>query len=160
MRWAGHVARVWREAKSTQDFQRETWEKKYLETPQHRRQEIVTREAQCTYNVTLRDVRVTTVAVGNNKKVFLFWVCVSGLRYPACKCSCAMLSSVACPALQYLSTLSHKSCDFWKVKYYWTQSDLIFSTTFVWNISHSKTNRARYDQKRISVGMYSAGYYC
>ena len=30
---------------------------------------------------------------------------------------------------------------------------LIFSATFVWNISHSKSNRARYNQKRISVFM-------
>ena len=36
---------------------------------------------------------------------------------------------------------------------------LIFSTTFVWNISHSKENWARYDQKCILVFMYSTGYY-
>ena len=27
------------------------------------------------------------------------------------QCACAILSSVACPALQYFSTLSHKQCD-------------------------------------------------
>jgi hypothetical protein len=32
---------------------------------------------------------------------------------------------------------------------------LIFSTTFVWNISHSKKKRARYDKKCILVFMYS-----
>jgi hypothetical protein len=37
---------------------------------------------------------------------------------------------------------------------------LIFSTTFVWNISHSKKNSARYDQKCVSVFMKSTGYYC
>ena len=35
---------------------------------------------------------------------------------------------------------------------------LIFCTTFVWNISHSKENWARYDQKCVSVYMYSTGY--
>jgi len=38
------------------------------------------------------------------------YVCVCSLRYPAC----AILSSVACPVLQYFSTLSHKKYDFRK----------------------------------------------
>ena len=37
---------------------------------------------------------------------------------------------------------------------------LIFSTTFVWNISHCKKKWARYGHKCISVFMYSAGYPC
>jgi hypothetical protein len=37
---------------------------------------------------------------------------------------------------------------------------LIFSTTFVWNISHSKKNWARYYQKCISAIMQSAWYSC
>ena len=35
---------------------------------------------------------------------------------------------------------------------------LIFCTTFVWNISHSEKNWARYDQKCTSVFMYSTSY--
>ena len=46
-----------------------------------------------------------------------------------------ILSSVACPALQYFSTLSHKQHDFFlggeSLK---TNCVLIFSTTFIWNI--------------------------
>jgi hypothetical protein len=41
------------------------------------------------------------------------------------QCACAILSSVACLALKYLSTLAHKFQDFRK-KDYWTHS-----TTFV-----------------------------
>ena len=36
---------------------------------------------------------------------------------------------------------------------------LISSATFVWNISHSKKNWARYDQKRLVVFMYSTRYF-
>jgi hypothetical protein len=36
---------------------------------------------------------------------------------------------------------------------------LIFSTTFVWNTSHSKKNWARLDQKRVLVFIYSACYW-
>ena len=35
-----------------------------------------------------------------------------------------------------------------------------FSTTFVWNISHSKKNWARCDRKCILVFMWSTGYCC
>jgi len=37
---------------------------------------------------------------------------------------------------------------------------LVFSTDFVWNISHSKKNLARYDQNCISVCMLSSRYSC
>ena len=36
---------------------------------------------QCTYNVTLRRVRATIVAV-ENSKYYIFWECVCSLRYP------------------------------------------------------------------------------
>ena len=42
-----------------------------------------------------------------------------------------ILSSVACPAVQYFSTLSHKWHDFRKKKYWNLKCILIFSTTFV-----------------------------
>ena len=37
---------------------------------------------------------------------------------------------------------------------------LIFSTTLVWNISHSKKKWVRYDKKCISVFVWSTGYSC
>jgi hypothetical protein len=41
-------------------------------------------DRQCTYNVTSRCVRVTTVAVKSNK-YYIVWVCVCSLSYPTCK---------------------------------------------------------------------------
>ena len=61
---------------------------------------------ETTYNVTLRRVRVITVAV-EEQYYYLFWVCVC---LP--QCACAMLSSVACQSVQYFSTLYHKRHDF------------------------------------------------
>jgi hypothetical protein len=43
----------------------------------------VKQERQCMYNVTLRRVHVTTVAV--EKQYYIFRVCVCSLSYPACK---------------------------------------------------------------------------
>jgi aminoglycoside phosphotransferase len=55
-----------------------------------------------------------------------------------------ILSGVACPDVTYSSTLSHKWCDFRKKVTEHKMCDLILSTTFVRNTSHSKKNRVRY----------------
>jgi len=68
------------------------------------------------------------------------------------QCACALLSPVACPALLYFSTLSHKRHDFRKKKVIEYKIDvLIFSTAFVRNISHTLNKWARYDKKCILV---------
>jgi predicted transcriptional regulator len=51
----------------------------------------------------------------------------------------------------YFSTLSHKRHDFRKKDTEYKMCDLVLSTSYVWNNSHSKKNWARYDQKCISV---------
>ena len=77
------------------------------------------------------------------------------------QCACALLSSVARPAVQYFSKLSHKRRVFRKKKIIeHKMCVMIFCTTFVRNISHSNTNWARCDQKRTSVFTYGARYYC
>jgi hypothetical protein len=46
------------------------------------------------------------------------------------QCACAILSSVACPAVQYFSTLSHKRHDKKKL----LNEACVFSTAFICNI--------------------------
>ena len=59
---------------------------------------------------------------------------------------------MAQPALQYISTLSHKRHDFLKNKVIENKMCvLIFCKSFVWNIFHSKKKWARYDRKTVFV---------
>jgi hypothetical protein len=71
----------------------------------------------------------------------------------------SILSSVVSPAVQYFSTLSHKTHNFGG-KIFGTWNVLIFSTIFTWNIYHSNKNSTRYYHKCILVFMYSALYSC
>ena len=56
------------------------------------------------------------------------------------QCACAILSSVACPALQHFSTLSHKRHDFRGegVELCDKKRVFIFPNNFVQNVSHSE----------------------
>jgi len=59
-----------------------------------------------------------------------------------------LLTSVACLALLYLSTLSHKWHDFHKKVIEYKMCFLSPSASFVLNTSHSKKNSARYHKCR------------
>jgi len=74
------------------------------------------------------------------------------------QCTCAMLSSVACPALHHFSTLSRKRNDL-KKKFEHKMCASIFSTTYGWRIFHSKNNWLRYNQNNKLVFMNSACCY-
>ena len=62
---------------------------------------------------------------------------------------------VACPVIQYFSTLSYINGKGFERKGFIDLKKCIsiFSTTFVWNIFHSKQNWARYDQICVLVFM-------
>ena len=60
------------------------------------------------------------------------------------QCTCTILSPVACPALKYLSTFSHKWDNFQKTVIEHKMHVSIFSATFFQNISHSKKTRRRH----------------
>jgi hypothetical protein len=82
---------------------------------------VTQQDRQWTYNVTLRHISAINVAVEK-------WVLniLNAYLYPylpSMQCARAILSSVACPTLHYLSMLSHKRRDFRKKKKitnYWT----------------------------------------
>ena len=69
-----------------------------------------------------------------NQYVTYFWVCVCSLLLYSTQSVSAILysylSSVACLALPYFSTLSHKQHDFWKKLLKIKCTNLFFSTNF------------------------------
>ena len=71
-----------------------------------------------------------------------------------------ILSSVASLALPYFSTLSHKRNNFPGKFIGHKMCVLIFSTTFVWDITHSKKNSARYYHKGTYVFFQNTRYSC
>ena len=75
------------------------------------------------------------------------------------QCAAILVFAVSL-APPYFSTLSHKRNDFRKKVNGREMCILIFSTTFICNISHSKKNSARYCRKSENVFMYSTRYSC
>ena len=73
-------------------------------------------DRQCTYNVTLRRVRATTVAVEKQQMLHKLSVCICSLCQPAREMPMRsiILSFVVCTAVLYFSTLSPKRLYFKK----------------------------------------------
>ena len=110
-------------------------------------------DRQCTYNVTLRHVHTTIVVV--EKQWVLYTVnCVSVAL--VIQHAMRMPHIVICGLSGYTIFFSHYLINgtiFGKKKV--TEHKicfLLFSTTFVWNIFHSKNKWARYD-KKMYIGL-------
>jgi hypothetical protein len=100
------------------------------------KEEISKQERQRTYNVTLRRVRATIIAVEKSSKYYMFLVCVCSLWYPACNAHATYwdLWSVRLYDICPYYLLLHIKCV------------SIFSTSSVWNIYSSKKNWARHNK--------------
>jgi len=71
------------------------------------------------------------------------------------------LPSVPCLALPYFfRIITSQMAQFFKNVIEYKLRGLIFFTTLVWNISHSKTNSGIYYHKRTQVLKWSTCYYC
>jgi hypothetical protein len=93
--------------------------------------------------MTLRSVRVTIFVLEKEQVLnTLRTVCILALLIRhATRMRRIMLPSVACLALPYIPTLSHKRQDFRKKVIGHKMCVSIFSTKFVRNTSHSKKKR-------------------
>jgi hypothetical protein len=131
----------------------------FRETPGCSQQKTSTRETM--YVQSNNGARTCKHCCSGKAVSITYSECVFVDRIPSMKCTDARLSSVSCPALNNFSTFSHKRHDFREKKVTEIKTCFsIFSTTFVWIIFHSKLNWARYDQKGISVFVYSTRYSC
>jgi hypothetical protein len=115
----------------------------------------ITQHRLCsTYNVTLRCVLAAIAVVDKTVSITQpDCVCICSIGHPACNTHAPYFHLWPAPVYDMFSTLSHKRHDFRKTVTEYKRCVLISSTTFVWNISHSKKKCERYDQKCISVFM-------
>jgi hypothetical protein len=92
----------------------------------------------------LRHICITIVTV--EKWYHIFWMCVCSFSYPAGKvhASSYIVTCGLSGCTPFPPTLSHKWHTFWKKVTEHKMCVLIFPTTFVSNISHSKKNWVRY----------------
>jgi hypothetical protein len=109
--------------------------------------------SQSKFELCAQSVRAS-ILPWKRKVLYVFWVCVCGLRYPACNTQIRMRLIVVCgqPALLYLpryfinGTIFKKNV--WNIK---VCSDFLYK--FVLNIFDSKKNWDRDDHKFILVSM-------
>jgi hypothetical protein len=106
---------------------------------------VITRQTS-TYNPTFGRVRATIVAVEKPWVLHKLSVCICSLRYPASKAHAPYCHLWPAPLYNIFSHFLINGTIFEK-KVTDTKCVFIFCTAFVWNISHSKKKRARYDKK-------------
>jgi hypothetical protein len=88
-------------------------------------------DRQCTYNLILGSVRVTVVAMENNKITYFECVFVALVISHAKRMRGVILSSVACLAIRNFYTLPRKRHDFGGGGGYWAKKSVLISSTSV-----------------------------
>jgi len=99
-------------------------------------------DRQCTYNITLKRVRVVIVFM--EKKYYMFWVRVCSHSYPACNAHAPYCHRRPAPLYSIFLHLLIRH-DFREKL---STIKCVFFATFVSNIFHSKKNSARYRKCR------------
>jgi len=69
--------------------------------------QMLWQQRECKYNVILKRVRRTNVAVARQKVLHIVSVCLYR-KVSSMQCACPLFSSVACPAVPFFPTLSDK----------------------------------------------------
>jgi hypothetical protein len=103
-------------------------------------------DRQCTYKCNSKKRSRNRCCCGKAVRIYMS-VFVALVIQHAKRMRRIILSSVTCLAVPYFSSLSHKRHDFLKKVIEYKMCVLILSTTFVWDISHSEENSARYYRK-------------
>ena len=112
-------------------------------------------DRQCTYNVTVTRILVTTVEV-EKQKYYIFRVCVCSLSYPARNAHEPYYTAIC--GLPRFTMFLHiiSQSDRFSGKFFLTQNVCFdFLYKFVWNFSHSKNHSARYYPKCTQVLTFS-----
>jgi len=101
----------------------------------HLKKKKLTQDRQCTYNVKLRRVRATIVALEKQWVQHNPSMCICSVRYPACNAIAPYCHLWPAPTLKYFSTISHKQHDLKKkllnTKYVFWFSIQLLSETFI-----------------------------
>ena len=107
----------------------------------------ISRDLQCTCNVTLRRAFMQQLLQRESNEYYITWVCVCSLRYLPCNARAPYCHLWPVPFYNIFSNYLINGTIFRKQVTEHKMCVLIFCTTFFWNISHSKMNWARYDEK-------------
>ena len=94
-----------------------------------------------------------------SNKHYTKWACVCSLNYTACNAHAPFYYLCPTPLYNIFPHYLINGTIFEKKSTEYEIGVLIFSTTVIWNISHSKKNWARYDQKCLLVLKWSTRNY-